>query len=99
MFPLLLFRSFSFPLLRQFLHCLFGVNSVVIVVVVVVVVVAVVGLSNDSVFGVFIENNAFSNVSAFRSLHFENRFQISPFSIVYSGNTNSKTEILHYVFV
>ena len=44
-------------------------------------VVVVVAFSNDSVFGVSIENDAFSDVSVFKSLHFEQRFQMSPFSI------------------
>ena len=55
--------------------------------------------SNDSVFGVSIENDAFSDVSVFKSLHFEQRFQMSPFSIVFNGNTNPKTETFHSVFI
>ena len=55
--------------------------------------------SNDSVFGVSIENDAFSDVSVFKSLHFEQRFQISPFSIVFNGNTNPKAETFHSVFM
>ena len=43
------------------------------------VVAAVVAFSNDSVFGISIENDAFSNVSVFKSLHFEQLFQMSPF--------------------
>ena len=55
--------------------------------------------SNDSVFGVSIENDAFSDVSVFKSLHFEMRFQMSPFSIVFNGNINPKTETFHSVFI
>ena len=54
---------------------------------------------NDPVFGVSIENDAFSDVSVFKSLHFEQRFQMSPFSIVFNGNTNPKTETFHSVFI
>ena len=58
----------------------------------------VLAFSNDSVFGVSIENDAFSDVSVFKSLHFEQRFQMSPFSIVFNGNTKPKTETFHSVF-
>ena len=60
--------------------------------VVVVVAVAAVAFSNDSVFGVSVENDALSNVAVSESLQFEQHFQMSPFSIVSNGNTNSKTE-------
>ena len=50
-------------------------------------------------FGVSIENDVFSDVSVFKSLHFEQRFQMSPFSIVFNGNTNPKTETFHSVFI
>ena len=59
----------------------------------------VVAFSNDSVFGFSIENDAFSDVSVFKSLHFGQRFQMSPFSIVFNGNTNPKTETFHSVFI
>ena len=61
--------------------------------------IVVFAFSNDSVFGVSIENNAFSYVSVFKSLHFEQRFQMSPFSIVFNGNTKPKTETFHSVFI
>ena len=64
-----------------------------------VVQIVVVAFSKDSVFGVSIENDAFSDVSVFKSLHFEQRFQMSPFSIVFNGNTNPKTETFHSVFI
>ena len=64
-----------------------------------VVYIVVLAFSKDSVFGVSIENDAFSDVSVFKSLHFEQRFQMSPFSIVYYGNTNPKTETFHSVFI
>ena len=60
-------------------------------------VVVVVAFSNDSVFGVSIENDAFSDVSVFKSLHFEQRFQMSQFLIVFSGNPNPKTETFYSI--
>ena len=72
---------------------LFGTKSVVVVVAVVVV-----AFSNDSVFDVSIENDAFSNVSVFKSLHFEQLFHMSPFSIVSNGNSNSNLETFHSCF-
>ena len=60
-------------------------------------VVVVVAFSNDSVFGVSIENDAFSDVSVFKSLHFEQRFRMTsvwhqklPFSSLLLGNQNQK---------
>ena len=50
-----------------------------------VVQIVVAAFSNDPVFGVSIENDAFSYVSVFKSLHFEQRFQMSPFSIVFNS--------------
>ena len=64
-----------------------------------VVYIVVLAFSKGSVFGVSIENDAFSDVSVFKSLHFEQRFQMSPFSIVFNGNTNPKTETFHSVFI
>ena len=64
-----------------------------------VVYIVVLALSKDSVFGVSIENDAFSDVPVFKSFHFEQRFQMSPFSIVFNGNTNPKTETFHSVFI
>ena len=64
-----------------------------------VVQIVVAAFSNDSVFGVSIENDAFSDVSVFTSLHFEQRFQMSPFLIVFNGNTNPKTKKFHSVFI
>ena len=61
--------------------------------------IVVAAFSNDSVFGVSIENDAFSYVSIFKSLHFEQRFQMSPFSIAFNGNINPKTETFHSVFI
>ena len=46
-----------------------------------VVHIVVVAFSKDSVFGVSIENHAFSDVSVFKSLHFEQRFRMTPFSV------------------
>ena len=43
---------------------------------------------NDSVFGVSIENSTFSNASVFKSLHCEQRFQMSPFSIASNGKAS-----------
>ena len=69
----------TFPLL-----CVFGAKSVVVVVVV--------AFSTNSVFRVSIENDAFSNVTVFISLYFEQRFPMSPLSIISNGNINLKTE-------
>ena len=59
-FPLLRFRSFSYPLFTHF-H---GIKSVVVVVV---------AFSNDSAFGAFVENDTRNAV--LKSLNFEQRFQ------------------------
>ena len=86
-FPLLRFRSFSFPLFALVLKPRMMYRLLLL------------AFSNDSVFGVSIENDAFSDVSVFKSLHFEQRFQMSPFSIVFNGNTNPKSETFHSVFI
>ena len=86
-FPLLRFRSFSFLLFALVLKPRMSYRLLLL------------AFSNDSVFGVSIENDAFSDVSVFKSLHFEQRFQMSPFSIVFNGNTNPKTETFHSVFI
>ena len=59
--PLLRFHSFSFPLFSHFLCFVFGTK----------LVVAVVAFSDDSVFGVSIENDTYSRVSIFISDGYE----------------------------
>ena len=50
----------------------------------------VVKFSTDSVCGVSIENDVFSNVSVFRSLNFEQHVQKFPFSFILNGNARLK---------
>lgn len=49
-------------------------------------VAIVIAIFNDFVSAVYIEKDAFSNVSVFELPHFEQRFQVSPFLIVLNGN-------------
>ena len=53
-------------------------------------VAVVVAFSNDSGLCGYIEYGSFSSVSVFRSLHFEQRFQLYLVSIVLNGNARPK---------
>ena len=64
-FHCFIFVLFYVLCLEISLASLSGIQSVVVVVLV--------AFPNDSVFGVTIENESFSNVSVVKSLHFEQR--------------------------
>ena len=79
-FPLLHCHLKSFPLFSYFFCLFLGARLVDVAV----------AFLNDSVFNDSIENNAFSNVSALKALHFEQYFQMSPFLIIVNGNARPK---------